>query len=215
LPDRPLQVRHLFGSEARFLKVQVLGIIPTKHAVDHHHMKMQVGIEQTAEAVDKNDGADVCVDVLTEVCSAACLRRAFSQALFDVVQEAMQNGVLQIGVVEVVAKPFGEREYPLPYRQAREDVIDEVRGGFDHATGGAGGADATAFAGVSHQEVVATIGAAGASEAVGENAAFEVAAEFAFDMGAAGLRIPAKPDTPWRLSQESSSQVARCVWTVR
>lgn len=40
LPDHPLQVRHLFGSEARFLKVQVLGIIPTKHAVDHHHMKM-------------------------------------------------------------------------------------------------------------------------------------------------------------------------------
>ena len=67
----------------------------------------------------------------------------------------------------------------MPYRQTRENVINEMRGGFDHASGGAGGADATAFAGVSHQEVVATVGAAGAREAVGENAAFEVAAEFA------------------------------------
>lgn len=71
-----------------------------------------------------------------------------------------------------------EREYQLPYRQARENVIDEMRGGCDHASGGAGGADATAFAGVSNQEVVASVGTAGASEAVGENAAFEVTAEF-------------------------------------
>jgi len=75
----------------------------------------------------------------------------------------------------------------IPYRQAREDVIDEVRGSLDHASGGAGGADATAFVtegnprgtGVSHQEVVTAVGAAGAGKTVGEDAAVEVAAEFA------------------------------------
>ena len=91
----------------------------------------------------------------------------------------------------------------MPYRQAREDVIDEMRGGFDHASGGAGGADATAFAGVSHQEVVATIGAAGASEAVGENAAFEVAAEFALGqcrgMAATAVVVQRQPGGEVRL----------------
>ena len=66
-------------------------------------MKMQVGIEQTAEAVDKDDGTDVCVGLHMEVSSAVGFRQAFSQTLFDAVQEAVQHGVLQIGVVEVVA----------------------------------------------------------------------------------------------------------------
>ena len=53
--------------------------------------------------MDKDDGTDVCVGVHMEVSSAVGFRQAFSQTLFDAVQEAVQHGVLQIGVVEVVA----------------------------------------------------------------------------------------------------------------
>lgn len=102
LTDRSLQVRHLFGGEARFLKVQVPGIFSKKQAVEHYHMKMQVSIEQPAEAVDEDDGTDACVDVRMKGCSAVCFRQAFPQTLFDAVQQAVQHGVLQFGVVKVI-----------------------------------------------------------------------------------------------------------------
>ena len=58
-----------------------------------------VGIEQTAEAVDEDDGTNACVDLRCVVCFA----QAFPKTLFDAVQEAVQHGVLQLGVVEMVA----------------------------------------------------------------------------------------------------------------
>ena len=171
LADRPLQCRHLFRRQADFLKLQRLGILPTKHAVDHGHMEVEMGIEQATEAVDENHCADVCC--------TPCFRQALPQAAFDAAQQAVEDGVLQFGVVQVVAQALGEREHPLPYRQARKDVVGEVRRGLDHAPGGAGGTDATAFAGVGDNEIVPAVRAAGAGKAVGEDATFEVAAEFA------------------------------------
>jgi hypothetical protein len=53
-----------------------------------------------------------------------------------------------------------------------------MRGGFDHAPGGAGRTHTPPFAGVGDQGVVAAFAAAGAGKTVGENAAFEIAAEF-------------------------------------
>jgi hypothetical protein len=66
-------------------------------------MKMQVSIEQPAEAVDEDEGTDVCVDVRREVRCAVCFREAFPQTLFYAAQEAVQHGVLQFGVVEAIA----------------------------------------------------------------------------------------------------------------
>ena len=59
----------------------------------------QLKNKQTAEAVDEDDGTDVCVDLRC----AVCFGQAFPQTLFDAVQEAVQHGVLQLGVVEMVA----------------------------------------------------------------------------------------------------------------
>ena len=57
-------------------------------------------------------------------------------------------------------------------------MIGQMCGSLDHAPGGAGRADSPAFAGVGDQEIVPAVGAAGAGKTVGEDAAFEVAAEF-------------------------------------
>jgi hypothetical protein len=76
-------------------------------------------------------------------------------------EEDVQRGVLHRRVaLQVIAQTFGHREHPLAHRQMRDDVVGQMRRRFDHAPGGAGGAHAATLAGV------------------GEDAAFEIAAEF-------------------------------------
>jgi hypothetical protein len=62
-------------------------------------------------------------------------------------------------------------------------VIDQVRRCFGHAPRIARGTHATTFAGVGDQKIVLALVAVGAGEAVGEDAAFEIAAEGSLDMG--------------------------------
>jgi hypothetical protein len=60
----------------------------------------------------------------------------------------LQHGTDRVGLaLQEVAQPLGHREHPLAHRQGREDVIDKMRGGFGHAPGAAGGADAAPLAG--------------------------------------------------------------------
>ena len=91
----------------------------------------------------------------------------------------------------------------MPYRQTRKDVIDEMRSGLDHAPGGTGGADAPPFTGVGDDEVVTAVGAAGAGKTMGEDAAFEVAAEFALGqcrgMAATAVVVQRQPGGEARL----------------
>jgi hypothetical protein len=67
-------------------------------------------------------------------------------------------------------------------------VVGQMRRGLDHAAGCAGRADAATLAGVSDQEVVSAVGAAGTGEAVDQDAAFKVAAEF--PLGDGGCACP-------------------------
>ena len=60
-------------------------------------------------------------------------------------------------------------------------VLSEMGSGFHHAPGGTGRADTATLAGVGDEEVVPTVGTAGAGEAVGEDAAGEIAVEFPLD----------------------------------
>lgn len=171
--QRRLQSRQRLRAEVRLLETQTRGLLPKKHPIDRDDMEVKVGVHQRAKAVDEDDRADAC--------RAVALRQALPQSLFDGAQKAVQHGALQFGVIEVVAQPFREREHPLPHRQGGKDVIDQMGGGFDHAPSGARRADASALAGVGDDEIVAAVGAAGTGKAVGEDAAVEVAAEFAFD----------------------------------
>jgi len=65
----------------------------------------------------------------------------------------------------------------LAYRQRGEDLIDQMRGRLDHAPCVAGRTYRAAFARKGNQKIVPARPAAGPGEAVGQNAALEVAAE--------------------------------------
>jgi hypothetical protein len=64
-------------------------------------------------------------------------------------------------------------------------------GGFDHSPGVASGTDTTALARPGNEKIVTALGTPGAGKAMRENAAFEIAAELAFDMGWAGSALAA------------------------
>ena len=117
-------------------------------------------------------------------CGGGASGVVFAQAAFHHREESAQHRALQgRAALKQGAQPFGHGEYPLPHRQRRKDVIDQVRRCFGHAPGVARGAHATTFAGVRDQKIVLTLVAAGASKTVRENAAFESAAKGALDMG--------------------------------
>ncbi len=67
-------------------------------------------------------------------------------------------------------------------------MIDQVGGDLGHTPGVARGADATPLAGEGNQEIVATLGTAGAGESVGQDATLQVASKFALHV--AGYRVP-------------------------
>ena len=72
-------------------------------------------------------------------------------------------------VVEEGAEALGDGEHPLAHGHVGEDVVHQVGGGLGHALGVAGGAGAPALAGERDEEVVATGGAAGPCEPVGQD----------------------------------------------
>ena len=152
--------------------------------------KMDVLVQAGAEPVNEGDRSDPGIGWAS--------RAMFAQAAFHHGQKNAQHRALQGRVaLKEVAQPFGHGEHPLPHRQRRENVIDQVRGSFGHAPGVAGGAHATALAGVCDQEIVLALVAVGSGKAVSKDAAFESAAKCPFDMGrrrfsvlAAGLLQP-------------------------
>ena len=80
-------------------------------------------------------------------------------------------------------------------------------GGFDHSPSITSGTDTAAFARPGDEKIVTALGASSAGKAMRENPAFEIAAELPLDMGRTGSALPTVTG--------DSSQVARCVCTVR
>ena len=175
--------------------------IGLKNAIHHDAVKKQMRVEQRRETVDEDHGAEVgrCTGAGTVV----------SQYPLDGGQEYTQCGVQNRRIVlQVIAQALGKgsaaarratfarppccagasSEHPLAHRQTRDDVVGQMRRRLDHAAGNAGRADAAALAGVSDQEVVPAVGAAGTGETMSEDAAPEVEAEF--PLGDGGCACP-------------------------
>ncbi len=102
---------------------------------------------------------------------------------------------------QVPADAHWKRQHPMAHGNARQDALDQMRGGVVRAARGAGRADPAALAGERDQQLVAAVAAADAGEAVGEDPAVEVAGKLALDKagepGAVGAALA-------RLAEEGS-----------
>ncbi len=95
--------------------------------------------------------------------------------------DAAHGGAQSRAGGEQEADAEGKREHPLAHGRVGQHVVNEVRGGVGHAPAAAGGAEAAAFAGKRYEFVAQAARAVHAREAVGEQAALEVAAQLALD----------------------------------
>ena len=90
------------------------------------------------------------------------------------------------------AQGNGERQYPLPHRHPRDDIVDQMCGGLGHAPRATGGAKPAPLARERHQLLVGAFGTAQPQKPVGEDAAFKKRVELVLDelrQGRAGARF--------------------------
>lgn len=88
-----------------------------------------------------------------------------------------------------VAQPLWNGEQPLAHRQAGEDVVGEVRRLLHHAPCVSRGADATAFAGIGHEVVVAAVITPGLRKTMRKGAALQIFAESLTGIGLGGVAV--------------------------
>ena len=138
-------------------------------------MKVEVGIEAGAVTMENADGPERGV----RWCGGAGL----PQGSVEGPEQDVKAGAAGAGpVTEEGPETFGHGEDPLADGHVGKDVVHQVGCGLGHALGIAGGAGASAFAGKRHQEVVAAARAPGPGEAVGQDAALQVAPKLSFHM---------------------------------
>src|SRR5574341_1957009 len=92
-------------------------------------------------------------------------RRAYSIMTHKLVPPADKAFLDPLEVVRRLKDEFEIVEHPLPDRDVREDVVDEMRGRVRHAPTGAGGADRPALSAEGHQHVERALGTADPGEA--------------------------------------------------
>jgi hypothetical protein len=128
--------------------------------LDHAQMKMDVGVERRAKAMDEAHRPDSRSGA---VLTGVALQRLLDDPDDDVQHRAEGSGL----ALEDLPQALGHRHDPLTHGQARKDVVDQVRGGLRHPPRGAGRTERAALAGKGDQIVPTTGIAMQASEAVG------------------------------------------------
>jgi hypothetical protein len=96
-------------------------------------------------------------------------------------EDAAHGGAHSRARGEQEADAERKRDHPLAHGRVGQHVVDEVRGGVGHTPAAAGGAEAAAFASKRDELIAHAARAVHAREAVGEQAALEVAAQLALD----------------------------------
>jgi len=150
-------------------------VFPGVDPIQHQHVQVHIEVQRAAEALDEGDdaGAGTIGGLQTRP-----LRKAGLYGSGDHGQAAAQS--LRAAGEEHAQRP-GEAQDPLAHRYGRDDVVDEVGRGLDHAPGAAGRTKPTPFAGKSYQLLVAAAVALDADEAVFEQAAAQVVVELPGD----------------------------------
>ena len=106
--------------------------------VQHDHVQVNVEVERAAEPMDQ--GHDTCPGAAVTFQS-----RLLNEMGLDGSNDNGQAAAEDIRTArEQHAQRPGKAENPLPDGSGRNDVVNEVRGGFDHAPSTARGTEATA-----------------------------------------------------------------------
>jgi hypothetical protein len=99
-----------------------------EEAIDHAEMKMEVGVQGRAEAVQKADGPERCM--------GWCGGRGLPQGGLEGPEQNVKDGAGGAGpVVEKGSEALGHGEDELAHRDMGKDMVHEVGGGLGHALG--------------------------------------------------------------------------------
>ena len=99
-----------------------------EEAIDHAEMKVKVGVEAGAEAMEKAHGSEGGIGWGSGT--------GLSQGGLKGPEEDVQHGGGGPGpVVEVGSQTLGEGEHKLSHRDVGEDVVHHMGGGLGHVAG--------------------------------------------------------------------------------
>lgn len=157
------------------------------YAVGRARMQVHVVIERRSEAVQKGDSAESPASHARPVAGTGRVRRGTKQPL-DLFDEDPREGRDCVGPVsEEAAQPLRHGDHPLPHGHRGNDAVDEMRSCLCHPAAVAGGTDAAALAGESHDKTLPARSTACPAESEAEDAAGEVRRQLPFDMRRNGL----------------------------
>ena len=149
-------------------------------------MEMDIQVQGRAKPLNEGDGTALHPSLTPPISRTPSLRG----------KEGTEKGSKGVAgeccvVGTSVAKRVGEGEDPLADGHFRQHAVHEMRGGVGHAPAAARRAEATPFAREGDEAIESTVIAAKPQEAVGEDSAFEVGAEFFLDeVGQRALALP-------------------------
>ena len=185
------------GASAR--EAERAGRVGREDAVEDERMKVHVEIQRAPEALDGGDGAAPTVR------DAALTRPAAVEAQESARVDREHGATEPMIPGEQVAQAMREAQHPLPDRDGRQHVVDEMRGALGHAPAAAARADGARLARKRHE----ALGVAGIAPEPGEAAApdatREEVAELLFDEGR---------QTPVVVRPAVRRKVARCARTI-
>ena len=123
-------------------------------------MQMNIEIGRGAKALDEGDGAGLSL--------GPCQPGVFDHKGREGAVDHLQHGRQELGLRgEQMPQRDGKRDDPLSYRYVRDNLLDEVGGGFRHTAGATGGTKPSPFTGEGHQFLMGTVPAAQAQKSMG------------------------------------------------
>jgi hypothetical protein len=160
--------------------------IEGEEAIGNHGVSMGIELEEGAEPLDEEHRQGFGCPAGTSTSSGHLALEG--EHLPDTGSEDLGQKLFVVGQPDPQGP--GEAEHPLPVRRDREKVADQPRGDVIHSPTGTRGADRLCFAGERDQLALSAARALNAQKAPRQDAAVEIAAELALDMGGiSGARL--------------------------
>lgn len=146
-----------------------------KGSIKGHEMEMNVQIDRGSKALRKAD--TTCLR-----CWVSLFLGLLSEEGHDGAHEDSPDVGASLAVeCDEEANGEGKGEHPLSNWGVGEDVIDEMGGGVRHTSRATGRTESASLARERHEQVVATVAAPKAREAMSEDTALEVGPQLALD----------------------------------